>query len=362
MEIAIIGLPKSGKTTLFNGLTGGKAKTLAFGSTGLEPNIGVVKVPDGRLEGLEHIFNPKKTVPAEVKYVDVAIPRTSGQGLGGELLVYLGRADAFIHVVRAFSDESIPHSEGSIDPSRDVETMNMELAFSDLAIIDRRLLRIQELLKGAKATERDAFVREQALLTRIRAALEDEVPVRDQQLTTEEARSVENYQFLTSKPLLVIVNIGEEQLPEASGIEDELRSHQPSFPVAAVCASLEMELGQLSHAEAVEFRSAMGAGDKPALEEIIRLSYEVLGLISFFTVVSGEIRAWTIRQGTTALKAAGRIHSDMERGFIRAEVTPYADLVTCGGMAEARKQGLLRLEGKTYEVQDGDVITFLFSV
>ena len=361
MEIGIIGLPKSGKTTLFNSLTKGKAQTGAFGSTTLEPNIGVTKVPDPRLEGLQAIFDPKRTIPAEVKYVDVAVSKSKGKGPGGELLAYLGRVDAFIHVVRAFSDESIPHSEGDIDPARDVDIMNMELAFSDLAIIERRLLRIGDSLKGAKPMERETLVQEQALLSRIGSAIEQEVPVREQTLTREEAKMVENYQFLTAKPLLIVLNIGEDQLPQASLLEEDLKSRYPRFQVAAICAKLEMELSELSQVEADEFRSAMGVGEA-ATDRIIKLSYELLGLISFFTIASGEVRAWTIRRDTLAPKAAGKVHADMERGFIRAEVVPYADLTQCGGLPEARKQGLLRLEGKSYVVQDGDVITFLFNI
>lgn len=361
MEIGIIGLPKSGKTTLFNSLTKGKADTLAFAPTTAQPNIGVAKVPDRRLEGLKAIFDPKRTVPAEVQYVDVAIAKGKGKELGGELLVYLSKADGFIHVVRAFSDERIPHPEGEVNPARDIDSMNMELAFSDLAIIERRLLRIKDSLKGAKSVEREALLREQSLLSRIGSDLEKEIPVREQSLTREEAKMLENYQFLTAKPMLIVLNIGEDQLPQRASLEEELKARCPRWPVAAVCAKLEMELGELGEAEALEFRSAMGAGEA-VTDRIINLSYQLLGLITFFTIVSGEVKAWTIHQGTPAVKAAGKIHSDMERGFIRAEVIPYVELTRCGSLPEARKQGLLRLEGKNYVVQDGDVITFLFSV
>ncbi len=361
MEIGIIGLPKSGKTTLFNTLTKGKAQTRASASTGVEPNMGVAKVPDPRLEGLQTIFKPKRTVPAEVKYLDVAVARSKGTGLGGELLAYLSQVDAFIHVVRAFADERIPHPEGSVDVERDVDIMNMELMFSDLAIIERRLLRIDDSLKGARSTEREALLREKSLLARIKSAMQDEVPLGEQVLSSEERRITENYQFLSAKPLMIVLNIGEEQLGEASAVEEALRSRYPRYRVAAASAKLEMELGELAEPEATEFRSAMGVGEA-VVDRIVRLSYELLGLISFFTTVSGEVRAWTIRQGTTAVKSAGKVHSDMERGFIRAEVVPFTDLARCGSLAEARRQGLLRLEGKNYVVQDGDVITFLFSV
>jgi GTP-binding protein YchF len=359
VEIGIIGLPKSGKTTVFNSLTKGEAKTDAYTPTALEPNLGVARVPDPRLLKLEAIFKPKKTVPAEVKYVDVAIPK--GRELSGELLAYLGKTDALIYVVRAFSDERVPHSEGGIDPGRDIATINLELAFSDLAISERRLKRIEDSLKGAKSTERETLLREQNLMARIKSALEGEVPVREQELSHEETKLIENYQFLTVKPLLVLLNIGEEQLPQASSLEADLHSHYPRLQFAAVCGKLEMELSQLGDDEAAEFRSTMGIGEA-MISRVIRLSFELLGLLSFFTIASGEVKAWTVPRNTPAPGAPGKIHTDMERGFIRAEVISYDDMVNCSSLAEARKKGLLRLEGKSYIVQDGDVITFLFNV
>jgi len=361
MEIGIIGLPQSGKSTLFSVLTKVQADPHTFGFAKQEPNFGVVKVPDHRLEGLQSIFNPKRIVPAEVKYVDVAMSKSKGKELAGEMLVHLSNVDAFIHVVRSFSDESIPHVEGSIDPMRDIDIMNMELAFSDLAIVERRLLRIKESLKGAKATERDILLQEQGVLSRIGSALEDGIALRDQSLSEAEEKMIEGYQFLSAKPLLLVLNIGEDQLAQSSWLEEDLKSRHPELQVAAVCARLEMELSQLDGVEAEEFRLAMGTGEA-VIDRTIQLSYDVLGLISFFTFASGEVRAWTIRRGTTAHRAAGKIHSDMERGFIRAEVVSYGGLMECGSIPEVRKRGLLRLEGKSYVVQDGDVITFLFSV
>lgn len=359
MEIGIIGLPKSGKTTVFNSLTKGEAETDAYTPTSLEPNLGVAKVPDPRLLKLEAIFKPKRTIHAEVKYVDIAIPK--GKGLSGELLAYLSKVDALVHVVRVFFNERVPHSEGSIDPQRDIAIMDLELAFSDMAILERRLKRIEDSLKGARSPEREALLGEQSLITRIKSALEKEVPVREQELGGEETKMIENYQFLSAKPLLVLLNIGEEQLPQASSLEADLHSHYPQLQFAVVCGKLEMELGQLSEAEALEFRAAMGVNEAMT-HRIIELSYELLGLISFFTIASGEVKAWTVPRNTPALRAAGKIHSDMERGFIRAEVIRYDDIVKCGSLAEARKQGLLHLEGKNYIVKDGDVITFLFNV
>jgi hypothetical protein len=360
MEIGLIGLPKSGKTTLFNSLTRGKAETRAFAASGVEPNMGVVKVPDGRLEGLKSLLKPKRLVPAEVKYVDVAISSDKRGGLSGPARSHLTKTDSLIDVARAFTDEAVP-SSGGVDPWRDIGAMNADLVLADLAIAEHRLQRIGESLKGARSPERENLVKEQSLVGRIRTSLESGVLVRSQSLSKDEARSAEGYQFLSNKPLLVVLNIGEDQLPLASAMEEEAKKRYPQFNVAAICGKLEMELAQLSDAEAAEFRSALGVSEG-AMQRIIRLSYELLGMISFFSIASGEVRAWTVRRDTPAPRAAGKIHSDMERGFIRAEVVAYGELVKCGSLAEAKKHGLLRLEGKNYLVQDGDVVTFLFSV
>lgn len=366
MEISIIGLPKSGKTTIFNALTKGKAEIATYAPIALAPNVGVSKVSEPRLQVLDKIFQAKKIMPAEVKYIDIAGVAKGfgkGEGISGQFLNYLSNADALLQVVRVFEDEIVPHIEGSIDPKRDMATINLELIFSDLAIIERRLKRLEASLKGAKPSERDLVLKEQALLQKIKSGLDKDIPIWQQGLTTEEIKSLANYQFLTAKPMLVVINIGENQLAQASSFEAELRSaySYPQFEVAALCGKLEMELAQLSDDEAEEFRNALGLTE-PALDRIIRLSYQLLGLISFFTTVSAELKAWTIPKGTAALRAAGKIHSDIEKGFIRAEVVSFHDLDRCGSLAEARKQGLLRLEGKNYIVQDGDIITFLFNI
>ena len=366
MEICIIGLPKSGKTTIFNVLTKGKADTTTYATTTLTPNIGVSKVPEPRLQVLDKIFHPKKVTPAEVKYVDIvgiAKDFGKGEGISGQFLNYLSNADALIHVVRAFEDENVPHIDGTINPKRDIATMNLELVFSDLAIIERRLKRLEDSLKGAKQSERDPLLKEQALLQRIKSELEKDVPIWQQSLTGEEIKNLANYQFLTAKPMLLVINIGENQLALNSSFEAEIRSNysHTQFEVVALCGKLEMELTQLDDADGAEFRKALGLTE-PAVDCIIRLSYQLLGLISFFTTVSDELKAWTITKGTSAVKAAGKIHSDIEKGFIRAEVVNFHDLDRCGSLAEARKHGLLRLEGRNYIVQDGDIITFLFNI
>jgi len=363
MKIAITGLPKSGKTTIFNALTKGKAEVTAYSSS-LTPNVGITKVPDSRLEVLQNMFQPKKTIPAEVSYVDIGgFPKSSHRGaaIEGEFLNYLTTADALLQVVRAFEDEKLPHPEGSINPKRDTANLDLELAFSDLTIIERRLEKLESALKGATASEREAYLKEQHLLQKIKSGLEKDIPIRQQNISEDELKALSNYQFLTVKPMMVILNIGEEQMPQATLLENELNSVYPQFAIVALCGKLEMELAQLNDTEAVEFREAMGLTTS-MVDRIIDLSYHLLGLISFFTTASAELKAWTIPSGTLALKAAGRIHSDMERGFIRAEVISYNDLQKCGSLAEAKKRGMLRTEGKNYVVKDGDVVTFLFNV
>ena len=358
MEIGVIGLPRSGKTTLFNTLTRGKADV---GGYSAEPNVGVAKVPDQRLIRLDEMFQPERRVPAEVKYIDVAA-HNRGE-LSGAFLNQVSQTNGLLHVVRAFEDEDVPHVEGSIDPERDVKLLDLELTFSDLSIIEKRLHKIEASHKGAKPHEREAFAKEEALLARLKASLEAEVPIREQELSGDERKAISGYQFLSAKPLLEVFNIGEGQLPQAGSLEQQWRQafKRPNVDAAALCAKLEMELAQLDEEEAAAFRADMGIPEA-ALGRIIRLSYDLLGLISFFTTGSDEVKAWTVQRGTDALRAAGKIHSDIERGFIKAEVIGYDDLMRCGGIAEGRKQGLLRAEGKTYTVQDGDVITFLFNV
>ncbi len=367
IDIGIIGLAKSGKTTIFNALTRGEADTTGYTTASPAPHLGTAKVPEPRLQALADMFQPKRIVPAEVRYIDIGASVKSLASdkttIGGELLNHLGNADALINVVRAFSDESIPHVEGNLDVARDISTMDLELIFSDLSIIERRLGKIEVSLKGAKPAERPGFLHEQETLLKFKTELEKDKPIRDLELTDAEVKMIASYQFLTAKPLLTLVNIGEEQLPETSSLEAKFASlcSREGCGIIALCGKLEMELGQLDNSAAEEFRADFGLKES-GLDRVIKLSYDLLGLISFFTTVSSEVKAWSIRAGTSALKAAGKIHSDMERGFIRAEVIGYTDLCQYGNLSEARKKGLLRLEGKDYTVADGDVITFLFNV
>ncbi len=366
IEIGIIGLPQSGKTTIFNALTRGKADTGGHAPEGATPHIGITRVPEPRLKVLEDILHPKKLVPAEVSYTDIGASIKSlaqDKGIGGELLNKLGGLNAFINVVRAFADETIPHISGSLDIKRDISAMGLELIFSDLVIIERRLQKIELSLKGAKAPERQGLLQEQEILLKFKTEMEKEKPIQETDLTPAESKIIANYQFLSVKPLLILVNIGEEGLAAAASLEAELNASysQRGCRAVAFCGKLEMELAQLEDSAVEEFRAEFGLKDS-ALDRTIKLSYEMLDLISFFTIASNEVRAWSIQSGSSALKAAGKIHTDMERGFIRAEVISYDDLLKCGSIAEARKKGLLRLEGKDYIVQDGDVVTFLFNV
>ncbi|MFC1866057.1 redox-regulated ATPase YchF [Chloroflexota bacterium] len=362
--IGIIGLPKSGRTTVFNALTGAKADT---GSYTLEaPHIGIAKIADPRLYTLVEMYKPKKTTPAELKYIDIGASLkklTKDATISGEYLSQLSNSDALMNVARAFGDESVPHSEGSVDAERDIAAIDLELAYSDLAIIERRLLRIEVSLKSARVDERQQFQHEQALLLRIKDGLEKDIPIRRMELSAEENKTINGYCFLSAKPLLTLINIGEEQIVEAQSLEQKL---QECFRGAGrgfitLCGRLEMELSRLDEATAMECRAEFGLLES-GLDRTKKMSFDLLGLINFFTTGEDEVKAWPITGGTEALKAAGKIHSDIERGFIRAEVISYDDLIKYGSTAEGRKHGLLRLEGKQYTVKDGDIINFLFNV
>jgi ribosome-binding ATPase len=363
MDLGIIGLPRSGKTTIFNAVTKGHAQTGAYGA-GVQPNIGVVKVPDERLEKLAKLFNPKKFTLADIRYIDFPGEAfADGQGPSAQFLAQLARCDALIHVLRAFTDETVPHPQGSVGPARDVAAMDLELAFADAAFIEKRLERIEASMRAVKAGERDAAERETALLVRLRQGLEAETPLRDQPMSDEERRMLVNYQFLTDKPLLIVFNIDEGDAARASEIEAQYAATAKGAhtAVAAISGKIEQELAQLSDEEAVEFRNDLGI-QEPGLDRMIRMSYELTGLISFFTVGPDECRAWNVHRGATAPVAAGKIHTDLERGFIRAEVVRWDELLAAGSIAEARRHGHLRQEGKTYVVLDGDCLNILFNV
>jgi ribosome-binding ATPase len=374
MQIAIVGLAGSGKTTVFNTLTRGHAQTGGYGGT--ELHVGTVKVPDERLDVLAEIFKPKKIVHADVTYFDLPAPPASSEGrvgteeLPADQLARLREADALLHVVRAFEDPAVPHAEGSIDAWRDLERLDLEFTLADLSVMEKRIDRLKASGRHGTPAERESNERELELLERLHGPLVDGRPLRGEPLTHEEERSIRGFRFLTQKPVLVLLNVGEADLVRV-GAADSTREaeivagiagryQRPKTLVDALSAKIEMELGELEPEEAAVFMDEMGLAES-SLDRVIRLSYRLLGLISFLTAGPDEVRAWPIPDGSSAVDAAAAIHTDLAHGFIRAEVVPYADLVALKSMAEARKHGKLRSEGKTYTVKDGDVIEVLFS-
>jgi GTP-binding protein YchF len=366
VQIAIVGLAGSGKTTVFNTLTRGHAETGGFG--GLTLHVGVVKVPDERLDRLAEIFKPKKVVQADVTYVDLPAPPPSSEGrvgteeLPAEHLARLRDSDALLHVVRAFEDPALPHPDGSVDPVRDLEHLDLEFILADLSMVDRRLERLSGSGRHGSPAEREANEHEEAILARLKTALEAGTPIRDLGLDLDDAKAIRGFRFLTEKPVLVLLNVGERDLPGAEAKAAAVAAgypHQQAL-VAALSAKIEMELGELEADESAAFMEELGIAES-GLARVIGLSYRLLGLISFLTAGPDEVRAWPIPDGSTAVDAAGAIHTDLARGFIRAETVAYEDLLTLGSMAEARKAGRLRSEGKTYRVRDGDVLEILFS-
>lgn len=357
MEIGILGLPQSGKTTIFQALT-------RTAPSGPGPHLGAARVPEPRLQALAQLFQPKRITAAEVRYVDLGLPPAGfgkGQGLGGTYLDALGKADVLLLALRAFAAPSVPHPSGSVDAERDMETMELEMAFADLARIERRLQRLEESFRGAKPAEREAAGKERSLLEGLGKQLEAGQPLRA--IPQAGLAALAQYQFLTAKPLLILLNLGEEDLPRALALEEGWRQRRgrPGQEVAALCAHLEREVGELEEAEAAPYRAALGLG-AAARERVLQISYRLLGLTTFFTVGSDEVRAWAVPQDTPAARAARKIHTDLERGFIRAEVIGCPDLLAAGSLVAAKKQGLVRLEGKDYRVQDGDVLTILFNL
>ena len=366
MQIAIVGLAGSGKTTVFNTLTRGHAQTGGFGALTL--NVGVVKVPDARLDRLAEIFKPKKVVHADVTYVDLPAPPASSEGhvgteeLPAEHLARLRESDALLHVVRAFDDPTLPHPSGSVDPARDLEQLDLEFILADLAMVDRRLERLGTSGRHGTPAERESNEREEVVLRRLKIDLEAGRPIRDAGMTDDEAKTVRGFRFLTEKPVLVLLNVGERDLATAVELTARIAGdyrHEHAM-VDHLSARIEMELGELDADDAATFMEELGIAES-GLERVIRLSYQLLGLISFLTAGPDEVRAWPIPAGSTAVEAAGAIHTDLAKGFIRAETVGYDDMIQLGSTAEARKAGRLRSEGKTYRVADGDVIEILFS-
>ncbi len=360
MKLGILGPPQSGKSALFTALTRGQAESGS--SRGEKVNLGSVKVPDARLDRLREMHSPKKFTPAKVDYVD-APPLETGRAERGALaaLTALRDVDAFVLVIRAFEDPSVPHFQERVDPARDASWLASELILEDLAVIERRLERIEKAVKVGKKPEDP---HEYEALKLVRAALEAERPARAVELTKPQERSIRGFQLMTMRPWIVVVNADDAALKQGEAAlvgPVAARFGDPRPPVIALSAKTEAELVALPDEEAREFMAMLGIAE-PGLTRMIRLSYETLGLISFFTVGPDEVRAWTVRDGALAPEAAGAIHSDLERGFIRAEVIAYDDLIRAGTMAKAREMGLLRTEGRDYRVRDGDIVNIRFSV
>lgn len=361
MKIGIVGLPLSGKTTLYNALTGANAATAEFIGGKKDPNISVVKVPDERLDRLTNIFNPRKTTRATIEYIDFAgldAAQERGTGFDQQHISQMRLLDAIAIVIRAFEDRSVPHPHDSIDIARDMNFIESEFILTDMAHIEKRIERLQKQKKKNFQEERELVLLQQCF-----AQLDQEQPLRYQDFNSEDERLIRGFGFLSQKPLMIIVNIGEHDLGQKEKILQSLASwaNRPQTRVIALSAKIEMEISRLASTDAAEFRNDLGIKES-ALAQFIRTSYELLGVMSFFTVGEDDVHAWTIPLGTFAAQAAGAIHSDLERGFIRAEVIHYNRFILNGTLAKARREGLLRLEGKEYLVQDGDIMTFRFNV
>ena len=366
MKLGIVGLPNVGKSTLFNSLTKAGAESANYPFCTIDPNVGVVTVPDERLNVLGEMYHTKKIIPAAIEFVDIAglvKGASKGEGLGNQFLANIREVDAIVHVVRCFEDSNIVHVDGSIDPLRDIETINLELIFSDLEILERRIS------KAVRAARNDKTIaKELALRERIKAHLEDGKMAKsfDDINDEDEQQWLESYNLLTYKPVIFAANVAEDDLADDGASNAGVQAvreyaKREDCEVFVVCAEIEQEIAELDDDEKSMFLEELGLKES-GLEKLIKASYSLLGLISYLTAGEPEVRAWTIKKGTKAPQAAGKIHSDFERGFIRAEIVSYDDLMACGTYNAAKEKGLVRLEGKDYVVQDGDIILFRFNV
>ncbi|MCY6959628.1 redox-regulated ATPase YchF [Clostridium brassicae] len=365
MKLGIVGLPNVGKSTLFNAITKAGAESANYPFCTIEPNVGVVTVPDERLDVLQQMYDSKKKVYAAVEFYDIAglvKGASKGEGLGNKFLSHIREVAAIVHTVRCFNDDNIVHVEGSVDPIRDIETINLELIFADLEVVERR---IERATKTARSGNKESKA-ELELLEKVKAHLESNKPVRTLETTDEEAAVIKTFFLITSKPILYVANISEDDLISGNTENDFVKkvkdyAAKENSEVVTICAKIEEELSSLEDDERDEMLSEYGLTE-PGLNILVRSSYHLLGLMSFLTAGQQEIRAWTIKIGTKAPQAGGKIHTDIERGFIRAEIISYDKLVECGSESAAREKGFYRLEGKDYVMQNGDVVHFRFNV